>query len=93
MAWETQGPIANRAEERLATTDRGVIMLRDLMKSEIAKVARGEDPIGVERDPNHPMIDTNVDEGVRQMRNDARSPSPGSYRHDLARLYQGAKGQ
>jgi 5,5'-dehydrodivanillate O-demethylase len=93
MAWETQGPIANRTDERLATTDRGVIMLRDLMKSEIAKVARGEDPIGVERDPNHPMIDTNVDEGVRQMREDARSPSPGSYRHDLARLYQGGKSQ
>ncbi len=93
MAWETQGPIANRTDERLATTDRGVIMLRDLMKSEIAKVARGEDPIGVERDPNHSMIDTNVDEGVRQMRDDARSPSPGSYRHDLARLYQGGKGQ
>jgi 5,5'-dehydrodivanillate O-demethylase len=92
MAWETQGPIANRTVERLATTDRGVVMLRDLMKNEIAKVARGEDPMGVERDPNHPVIDTNVDEGVRQMRNDARSPSPGSYRHDLARLYQGGRG-
>jgi 5,5'-dehydrodivanillate O-demethylase len=92
MAWETQGPIANRTVERLATTDRGVVMLRDLMKNEIAKVARGEDPMGVKRDPNHPIIDTNVDEGVRQMRNDARSPSPGSYRHDLARLYQGGRG-
>lgn len=63
-------------------------MLRELMKREIAKVARGEDPIGVERDPNHAMIDTNVDDGVKQMRNDARSPAQGSYRQDLAKLYQ-----
>ena len=89
MAWETQGPIADRAHERLATTDKGVIMLRELMKNEIAKVQRGDDPIGVYRDANHTMIDTNVDDGVRQMRSDARSPSQGSYRHDLARLYQG----
>jgi 5,5'-dehydrodivanillate O-demethylase len=89
MAWETQGPIADRARERLATSDKGVTMLRELMKRELAKVARGEDPIGVHRDPNHPIIETNVDEGVRQMRSDARAPSQGSYRHDLARLYQG----
>ena len=89
MAWETQGPVADRARERLATSDKGVTMLRELMKREIAKVEQGEDPIGVYRDPNHAMIDTNVDEGVRQMRNDARRPGQGSYRHDLARLYQG----
>jgi hypothetical protein len=88
MAWETQGPIADRTHERLATTDKGVIMLRELMKNEIAKVQRGEDPIGVYRDANHAMIETNVDEGVRQMRSDARSPSQGSYRNDLAKLYQ-----
>ncbi len=88
MAWETQGPIADRTSERLASSDRGVVMLRELVTREIAKVARGEDPIGVERDPNHAMIDTNVDEGVQQMRNDARSPAQGSYRQDLAKLYQ-----
>ena len=31
MAWETQGPIADRTTERLATTDRGVVMLRQVM--------------------------------------------------------------
>lgn len=88
MAWETQGPIADRSSERLATSDRGVVMLRELMRREIVKVQNGQDPIGIHRDPNHAMIDTNVDEGVRQMRSDARSPSQGSYRQDLARLYQ-----
>jgi len=89
MAWETQGLIADRTRERLATSDKGVTMLRELMKREIAKVRRGEDPIGVERDANHPLIDTNVDEGVRQMKSDARGDGKASYRHDLARLYQG----
>jgi 5,5'-dehydrodivanillate O-demethylase len=93
MAWETQGPIADRTRERLATSDKGVTMLRDLMKSEIAKVERGEDPIGVYRDPNHPMIDTNVDEGVRQLASDARAHAAGSYENDLAALYQGRKDQ
>jgi len=59
MAWETQGPIANRAGERLATSDRGVVMLRDMLRREIEKVQRGEDPIGVYHDPNHEVIDTN----------------------------------
>ena len=41
MAWETQGPIANREAERLATTDRGVVMLREMLEREIEKVQRG----------------------------------------------------
>jgi 5,5'-dehydrodivanillate O-demethylase len=59
MAWETQGPVANRTVERLATSDRGIVMLREMLAREVAKVQRGEDPIGVQRDPHHAMIDTN----------------------------------
>jgi 5,5'-dehydrodivanillate O-demethylase len=73
MAWETQGPIADRTRERLATTDRGVIMLREIMKREMARVQQGLDPKGVIRDPNHEMIDTNVMESIKQM---SRSRSP-----------------
>jgi 5,5'-dehydrodivanillate O-demethylase len=51
MAWETQGPIALRDRERLGTTDRGVILFRTMLKRELEKVANGEDPIGVIRDP------------------------------------------
>jgi hypothetical protein len=36
-------------------------MLRDLMFQEIEKVQRGDDPLGVIRDPNHPIIDTNLE--------------------------------
>jgi len=60
VAWETQGPVADRAQERLATSDRGIVILRELMKQEIEKVERGLDPLGVIRDPEHPVIDTNL---------------------------------
>ena len=67
MAWETQGPIADRTVERLATTDRGIVLWRNAMKREIEKVQRGEDPIGVLRDPNHAMIDTHLTESIEEM--------------------------
>jgi len=51
MAWVTQGPIALRHLEKLGTTDSGVIQYRKMLQREMAKVARGEDPIGVIRDP------------------------------------------
>lgn len=64
MSWETQGPIADRAVERLATSDRGIVMLREMMKREIERVQRGFDPLGLVRDPNHGMIDTNLKESL-----------------------------
>ncbi|HZT07563.1 MAG TPA: Rieske 2Fe-2S domain-containing protein [Chloroflexota bacterium] len=60
MAWETQGPIFDRTTERLATSDRGIVMLRKLMRENIERVQAGLDPLGVIRDPSHPMIDTNL---------------------------------
>jgi 5,5'-dehydrodivanillate O-demethylase len=60
MAWETQGAIPDRSVERLATTDRGVVLLREVFKENIERVRRGEDPLGVLRDPNPAMIDTNL---------------------------------
>jgi 5,5'-dehydrodivanillate O-demethylase len=50
MAWETQGPVANRAREHLASSDKGVVMLRQLLRVQLEKIKRGEDPIGVIRD-------------------------------------------
>jgi 5,5'-dehydrodivanillate O-demethylase len=61
MAWETQGPIADRSIEHLSYSDRGVVLLRRVLKEQILKVQRGEDPMGVFRDPAHPMLDTNVE--------------------------------
>jgi 5,5'-dehydrodivanillate O-demethylase oxygenase subunit len=51
MAWETQGSICDRSREHLGATDRGVIMLRKLIKEQIDIVQAGGDPMGVIRDP------------------------------------------
>ncbi|MCL6598124.1 MAG: Rieske 2Fe-2S domain-containing protein [Alicyclobacillus macrosporangiidus] len=50
MSWVTQGEIADRTTERLGTSDKGIILYRQLLLQELAKVERGEDPMGVIRD-------------------------------------------
>jgi 5,5'-dehydrodivanillate O-demethylase oxygenase subunit len=64
MAWETQGPILDRTRERLAGSDRGVVMYREMLRREIQKVERGLDPMNVFRDPDHGIIDTKLDESL-----------------------------
>jgi 5,5'-dehydrodivanillate O-demethylase len=80
MAWETQGPLADRTHERLATSDRGVVMLRDLMKTEIAKVQQGLEPLGIVREaaPDQ-MIDTKLEEALRgpETQHELRIPTRG----------------
>jgi 5,5'-dehydrodivanillate O-demethylase len=58
MAWVTQGDISDRTTERLGTSDQGVIVFRNLLLEQIERVERGEDPMGVIRDPaiNEPHI-------------------------------------
>src|SRR5437868_6606324 len=60
LAWETQGPIADRSAEHLAASDRGIALLRRVLKENIERVQQGLDPLGVIRDPDHAMIDTNL---------------------------------
>jgi nitrite reductase/ring-hydroxylating ferredoxin subunit len=42
-----QGAISLHSDEHLVTSDRGVDMTRRMLRREIEKVAKGEDPIGV----------------------------------------------
>jgi len=66
MAWETQGPIADRTPERLATSDQGVVMLREMTLREMKRVQQGLDPKGVIRDPaQNRIIDTNLEASLR----------------------------
>ena len=67
MAWETQGPIADRTLERLATSDRGIVMLRDMVRREIEKVQMGLDPMDVFRDPAHEIVDTNLQQSINDL--------------------------
>jgi 5,5'-dehydrodivanillate O-demethylase len=50
-AWVTQGPIAPRELENLGRSDRGILIFRRWLKENIDKVARGEEPGGLIRDP------------------------------------------
>lgn len=58
MAWVAQGPISDRTREHLVTSDKGIILYHNLIWENIARVERGEDPLGVIRDPaeNEPFI-------------------------------------
>jgi 5,5'-dehydrodivanillate O-demethylase oxygenase subunit len=59
MVWLTQGTISDRTTERLGTSDKGIILFRQVLLEQMEKVERGEDPLGVIRDPvrNEPMIE------------------------------------
>ena len=55
-AQESQGLIADRTRETLASSDRGIIMLRRTLMESLEAIEKGEDPFATIRDPNHPMI-------------------------------------
>jgi hypothetical protein len=51
-----QGPVTLHTEEHLATSDRGIGMLRRLMKKQIAIVQEGGDPLGVHFDESQALV-------------------------------------
>ncbi len=58
LAWVAQGPIIDRTQEHLATSDKGVAMYHNLLLEQTEVAMRGEDPMAVIRDPeeNEPYI-------------------------------------
>jgi 5,5'-dehydrodivanillate O-demethylase len=56
MTWVTQGAIADRTREHLSASDRGIVLLRELLFEQLARVERGLDPLGVVRDPEENRI-------------------------------------
>ena len=51
MAWETQGSIFDRAQEHLGASDRGIILLRQMLKQGIDSVQNGSNPMALVYDP------------------------------------------
>ncbi len=51
LSWASPGAVAQRDKERLAQSDAGVIMFRELLREQIERVQLGEDPMEVYRDP------------------------------------------
>lgn len=46
-AWQSQGAITDRTQERLATTDRGIILFRQLLQQQLQIVEDGGRPMNV----------------------------------------------
>jgi 5,5'-dehydrodivanillate O-demethylase oxygenase subunit len=62
MAWETQGPVFDRSQELLGTTDRGIVMWRNLLRQQIERVQQGKEPDGMIRDPkSNQMLSLNIE--------------------------------
>lgn len=55
-AMVSQGAVARHSEEHLATTDRGIVMLRRLLQRQLEVVSEGGDPAGVFFDPEAPPV-------------------------------------
>ena len=51
VAWAGQGVIADRAEEHLATSDGGIVMLRKKLFEDLRAIGEGRDPRALIRDP------------------------------------------
>ena len=64
MVWITQGVIADREQERLGASDKGIVQYRQMLKREIEKLEQGIDPIGVIRDTNkNGIIELPIEKG------------------------------
>lgn len=55
-AMVSQGAIAKHSEEHLASSDKGIVMLRRLLRQQLEAVAQGRDPAGVCFDENAPPV-------------------------------------
>jgi 5,5'-dehydrodivanillate O-demethylase oxygenase subunit len=51
IAWIGQGAVADRTQEHLATSDRGILMLRKRFLADLDAIAGGKDPKAIIRDP------------------------------------------
>ena len=52
----SQGEVAKHSQEHLATTDRGIVMLRRLLQEQLDAIKEGRDPSGVSFDPDAPPV-------------------------------------
>ena len=76
MAWETQGPVCDRSQETLGTMDRGVVLYRKLLREQIDRVRRGQEPAGVIRDPAlGGMIRVTLSTGQARAARESRQPA------------------
>ena len=82
VAWVGQGPVADRTQEHLGDSDRGVILMRRKMLDQAQLVADGGEPKGVIRDPakNHSIHLPQVG-GAREVNFGDKAPTAPRNRH------------
>jgi 5,5'-dehydrodivanillate O-demethylase oxygenase subunit len=51
MAWIAQGDIVDRTKEKLAESDRGILVFREMLRRQLRVVEDGGEPMNVFRDP------------------------------------------
>jgi len=51
-----QGPTTIHSEEHFGQSDRGVLMVRRMVREQLDAIAAGNDPVGVSFDPNAPPV-------------------------------------
>lgn len=78
MAWITPGAISPRHDEHLGKSDAGIIEYRAMLMENIAKVEKGEDPLGVIRDPNQVSFDYRTEGDLGGGWRGFTTPNPGA---------------
>jgi hypothetical protein len=72
----SQGPVTQHSEENLVSSDRGVVMLRSMLRQMVDDVEAGKDPLNVSFDPNELR---STESGVYSLYDEeavARQPTP-----------------
>jgi 5,5'-dehydrodivanillate O-demethylase len=98
MAWIAQGGIVDRTRERLAESDKGILMYRELLRRQLRIAEDGGEPMNVFRDPAYneridipprqgPLVWTGAGHAVR-------GRATGQYKHspimkEMVEKYQG----
>ena len=65
VTWVGQGRIADRSQEYLAPSDRGIVMIRRRFLDDIKAIAEGKDPKAIIRDPAAQSRDRAAGSGTR----------------------------
>jgi len=80
VAWYGQGPLVDRSEERLAETDRGLVMFRRLLQEQIKIVEAGGEPMNVFRDPaQNQYLETEIHHVPARIRRGGTVDMSGNY--------------
>lgn len=75
VMWYTQGAIADRSTETLGRSDKGLILYRQMLEENVARVERGEEPMNTFRDAGsneYLRLPTEESEGLSRTDRNAR---------------------